>query len=56
MRPPKAAYKDMLRGSREDVARGLMAERRDHIAGDYKGAGLGKAVNNSFHQVHEWGK
>jgi hypothetical protein len=56
MKPPKAAYKDMLRGSREDVAKGLMSERSDHIAGRYRGAGLGKAVNNAFHQVHEWGK
>ena len=53
---PKGAYRDLVRGSRSAVAKGLMDEMHDHISGKYKGAGLAKALSNTYHTVHGLGK
>ena len=53
---PKAAYKDIVRGSREMVSQGLLEEMKDHYNGHYKGAGLHKALSNAMKTVHGLGK
>lgn len=53
---PKAAYRDIARGSRHDVMSGLIGEMKDHKRGYYKGAGLHKAISNAYKTVHGFGK
>ena len=53
---PKAAYRDIVRGSREMVSQGLLDEMKDHRRGYYKGAGLHKALSNAMKTVHGFGK
>ena len=53
---PKAAYRDIVRGSREMVSQGLLDEMKDHRRGYYKGAGLHKALSNAMKTVHGFGQ
>lgn len=53
---PRAAYRDIIRGSRHAVAQGLMEEGKDHRSGAYRGAGLAEAVQNAMKTVHGIGK
>ena len=52
---PRAAYRDIVRGGRQAVAQGLLSEMDDHMKGNYKGAGLAKALSNSMKTVHGFG-